>query len=88
MGSDYHDLQLLHDTLCFIKRSGGRIKQESILILRDHFQDNDDYVSQCIIPTLKELGLILYIPDDDVISLTEEGYKIQPKPRFLDIDLQ
>lgn len=85
---DFHDLQLLHDTVCFIQQSGGKIRQESILTLRDYFQDTADYVGQCVIPSLQELGLIMYIPDDDVIALTEKGYELQPSPRLLDIEIQ
>jgi hypothetical protein len=87
VGHDYHDLQLLHDTLCFIQESNGRVKYESIATLRDYFQDSDNYVGQCIIPALEELELITRISNEEIV-LTHKGQKIQPRPRFLDIAVE
>ena len=88
VGHDYHDLSLLHDTLCYIHRNKGKIKQEQITTLRDCFQDGSDYVSQCIIPTLEELGLIEHIADDNVIALTDKGYELHLHPTFLEIAVE
>lgn len=81
-GHDYNDLQLLHDTACFIHDNEGRIPVKGLDELRDYFQDPEDYTTYCLIPALRDLGLVEQV-QNDIVALTPRAHALKRDPRLL-----